>query len=168
MRLCPNTSPLLVLARLDRLDLLGAPESVVLTRAVLDEARDRVDAATECVNVLAIQALTVDPVLPDHVDVSHSLGPGERSVIAWALSATGTAVCVLDDAAARREARRLGLTVTGTLGVILRAKRDGRIAAAAPFVEQAVAAGLYLDDAVLRDALGRIGEAWRPPGGGGP
>ena len=46
MIVCPNTSPLLVLARLDRLDLLGDPASIVLTRAVLDEIRDKQDGAT--------------------------------------------------------------------------------------------------------------------------
>jgi hypothetical protein len=40
---CPNTSPLLVLARLDRLDLLGPATSVVLTQAVLAEVRDKQD-----------------------------------------------------------------------------------------------------------------------------
>lgn len=161
MIVCPNTSPLLVLARLDRLDLLGDPVNIVLTRAVLDEIHDKQDAATARVDTLARGvAPPVDPAPSDRVDLSRSLGPGERSVLTWATSTGPEALCVLDDAAARTEARRLGVAVTGTLGLVLRAKLDGRLAAAAPLLEEAVTAGLYLDDAVLAAALAGVGEAW--------
>ncbi len=161
MIVCPNTSPLLVLARLDRLDLLRDPANIVLTRAVLDEIHDKQDAATTCVDALARGvAPPVDPAPSDRVDLSRSLGPGERSVLTWAISAGPEALCVLDDAATRTEARRLGVAVTGTLGLVLRAKLDGRLGAAAPLLEEAVAAGLYLDDAVLVAALAGVGEAW--------
>lgn len=161
MIVCPNTSPLLVLARLDRLDLLGESPTIVLTRAVLDEIHDKQDDATTRVDALARRlAPPVDPTPSDRIDLARSLGPGERSVLTWALSAGPEALCVLDDAAARTEARRLGLTITGTLGLVLRAKLDGKLAAAAPLLEAAVAAGLYLDDAILAAALGGIGESW--------
>jgi predicted nucleic acid-binding protein len=158
---CPNTSPLLVLARLDRLDLLGDAVSIVLTMAVLAEVRDKHDDASERVNLLVERTpAPVNVVIPGTIDIAHSLGAGERSVLAWALGAGADAICVLDDAAARAEARRLGLAVTGTLGLVIRAKIEGRIPAAAPLLDQAVAAGLYLDDSVLTAALGRVGESW--------
>ena len=161
MIVCPNTSPLLVLARLDRLALLGEPPTVVLTRAVFDEVRDKQDQATARVEAFArLLPPLVEPAPSDRIDRTRSLGPGETSVLAWALSAGPEGLCVLDDAAARSEARRLGLTITGTLGLILRAKLDGRILAAAPVLEQAVAAGLYLDDLVLATALSGVGESW--------
>lgn len=43
MIVCPNTSPLIVLARLKQLDLLGDPGDIRLTRAVRDEIRDKQD-----------------------------------------------------------------------------------------------------------------------------
>lgn len=162
MKVCPNTSPLLVLARIERLDLLGDPASVVLTSAVLDEVRDKLDAATERVNDLALLATVVEPMVTERVDLLRSLGPREKSVLAWAVSAGADAVCVFDDAAARVEARRLGLVVIGTLGLVLRAKVDGRLTEAVPLIERAVIAGLYLDDAVLSGALASIGERWPP------
>ena len=63
---------------------------------------------------------------------------------------------------AQKEARRLGLALTGTLGVILRATLAGKLAAAAPLLEEAVVAGLYLDDTVLTAALAGVGESWPP------
>lgn len=161
MILCPNTSPLLILARIDRLDLLGDPARVVITQAVLDEIRDKQDTATGRVDALVRDAMAVVvPLSSAAVDVSRSLGPGERSVLCWALGGGAEAVCVLDDAAARAEARRLKLAFTGTLGLMIRAKSEGTIEAVRPLVEQAVSAGLYLTDSVLAAALRRLGETW--------
>ena len=111
MIVCPNTSPLLVLGRLDRLEFLGEPADLILTRAVLAEVREKRDPSTERVDELAKASCEVAPLIPPAVDPLHHLGAGERSVIAWALSNQGQTLCVLDDAAARFEARRLGLRV---------------------------------------------------------
>jgi hypothetical protein len=46
------------------------------------------------------------------------------------------AVVVLDDALARRVAETLGLNVTGTLGLLLDAKRAGLITAVGPLLDQ--------------------------------
>lgn len=50
------------------------------------------------------------------------LGAGEREVLTLAQSLSGIQV-LLDDEDARREARRLGLAVKGTLGVLVEAYR---------------------------------------------
>lgn len=46
------------------------------------------------------------------------------------------AIIVLDDALARRVAATLGLRMTGTLGLLLDAKRAGLIPAIAPILDQ--------------------------------
>ena len=64
----------------------------------------------------------------------------------------------LDDAEARRCARSLDLPVTGTLGILLRAKKAGVIPAARPLVESLVEVGAYLAPRLTEDALRQIGE----------
>lgn len=54
------------------------------------------------------------------------IGKGEASAIALALE-TADNVLILDDWKARRLAERLGLSVTGTLGVLIKAKNTGII-----------------------------------------
>ena len=93
---------------------------------------------------------------PDVVS-SWDLGAGESAVLAWALAHPGT-LAVLDDFAARRCARVLDIQVKGTLGLALLAKRRGRIEMARPLVQELCAAGLYLSDAVIRQALALVGE----------
>ena len=87
------------------------------------------------------------------------LGPGESGVLTLARSMWGTAV--IDDGAALRAARALGVRLIGTLGLVLRAARLGRIASAAEVLEPLVDVGLRLNNAVVRDALAQVtGEAW--------
>jgi predicted nucleic acid-binding protein len=158
---CPNTSPLIVLARLDRLALIADPPSIRITRAVLGEIHDKTDEVSRRVATWMDQGpKIVDPPASERiVDPGRALGPGERSVLGFALATGGPVLCVIDDAAARAEARRLGVHFTGTLGVILRARLEGRIESASALARQAQGAGLHLDEAVLGRALREIGEA---------
>jgi predicted nucleic acid-binding protein len=88
------------------------------------------------------------------------LGSGESGVLALSLESPGC-TAVLDDAAARRCARALRIPLIGTLGAVLRAKREGLIASAAQAVVGLRAAGLRLDDDVIRISLQRaVGETW--------
>jgi predicted nucleic acid-binding protein len=56
--------------------------------------------------------------------VSSSLDSGERAAIALALDLKAD-LLLMDERAGAREARRLGLTVTGTLGILVRAAELG-------------------------------------------
>ncbi len=48
---------------------------------------------------------------------------------------------VIDDLAVRKSAASLGIPVTGTLGIVLRARRQGIIPAARPVVEDLLRGG---------------------------
>ena len=60
---------------------------------------------------------------------------------------------VLDDGAARRCAKTLGIPMTGTLGVLMRAKKKSQIAALTPLVEQLVQNGFRIDPQTLEYVL---------------
>ena len=70
------------------------------------------------------------------------LGSGEREVLALALE-TPDSVCVLDDSLARQVARTL-LRITGTLGILIDAKRLGIISVVGPFLDQLQSFGFRL------------------------
>jgi predicted nucleic acid-binding protein len=65
---------------------------------------------------------------------------------------------VIDDLAGRRCAEAHGLPLIGTLGVVVLAKRIGRIAAARPVIEELRNAGLRVTDDVVANALKRANE----------
>jgi predicted nucleic acid-binding protein len=64
----------------------------------------------------------------------------------------------LDDLAARKCARSLGIPIRGTVGVFLLAKQRGIIPAAAPLLEKLIAAGMRFEKRWLDQALQLVGE----------
>jgi predicted nucleic acid-binding protein len=65
--------------------------------------------------------------------IQKNLDPGESSAIALALE-TKEPLLILDDAQARSFALELGLTITGTLGILIAAYRQGIIADLNPII----------------------------------
>lgn len=63
------------------------------------------------------------------------LGPGETEVLMLALESPEPIV-VIDDALARRIAETLRIRLTGTLGILLDAKRAGLISSVGPLLDQ--------------------------------
>jgi predicted nucleic acid-binding protein len=110
----PEHESAIVLARLEHLDLLGDPADVRLTRAVHDEIGDKPDeVAARVAELAAAVPPIVDDIRSEMVDPTRVLGRGERSVLNYALATGPDVLCVLDDAAARAEARRLEVSFTG-------------------------------------------------------
>ena len=71
------------------------------------------------------------------------------------------AVAIVDDRAARIACKALGISFIGTLGVVLRAQREGRISSSVEVLKALKGVGLYLDDKLIRVALKKTtGEKW--------
>jgi predicted nucleic acid-binding protein len=60
---------------------------------------------------------------------------------------------ILDERRGRRYAQRLGLPLTGTMGLLLLAKEKGLIADLAPLLTELQDAGLYLHPALVAQVL---------------
>ena len=86
-----------------------------------------------------------------------NLDLGEESVLTVALQDPGCEV-VIDDRAGRRCAEAHGIALLGTVGVVILAKRLGRISEARPIIEDLRRVGLYVKDSVIASALKQAGE----------
>ena len=71
------------------------------------------------------------PEARDKVPTVADLGAGEKEVLALGLE-VANAVVILDERLGRLQAEVLKLTFTGTLGILLRAKVEGRISRIEP------------------------------------
>ena len=153
-----NTTPLQYLHRLGRLDWLREFYGrVVVPGAVADELEAGRRLGAQVPDVAAFAWIEIR-----HPPESMSVFPrfihrGEAEVLALAQVA-GEALVIIDDAMARTHARTLGLRITGTLGMILRAKREQRIEAVAPLLTQLRAEGFHLAPATLAEVLRLAGE----------
>lgn len=82
----------------------------------------------------------------------NSLDRGEAAVIQLALDEGISTVCI-DEVSGRRIARLHGLLVTGSIGILLRAKREGYLQAIGEAIERMERKGIWLSEKVRRFAL---------------
>ncbi len=90
--------------------------------------------------------------------LAATLDPGEAEAIALALELSAGLV-LLDERDGRNAAERCKLNVTGVLGVLLRAKRDGQIERVRPEIEALrTCARFFLSAQLEREVLEVAGE----------
>jgi hypothetical protein len=85
------------------------------------------------------------------------LGPGESEVLAVATHHP-LALVILDDKLARRIAEMQGFRLTGTAGVLLRAKEKGFIPALKPAIEKLLSLNFRLKPDLVQSILEFAGE----------
>jgi uncharacterized protein len=156
-----NSSPIILLARIGRLDLLrdlfGAviiPPAVRLE--ILGAGGDRPGAAELAEAAwVRVQAVADQEMIQS---LLGELGSGEAEVIALANESQEPVIALLDDAAGRRHARERGVPVLGTAGILIRSKERGLIPLVRPHLDEIRVAGLYLSDALYDRLLDSVGE----------
>ena len=87
------------------------------------------------------------------------LGEGEASILRAVANLGGDTIVILDDEAVRREAVRLRIAVTGTLGILAVARRRSLIPAVRPHLARLVEHGFYFSQDFARELLRSVGEA---------
>lgn len=149
-----NTSPLFYLHRLRHLELLRelyqriiVPEAVVRE---LEAGRDQGEDAPKVTNYGWIEVRSVR--VPQLIQLITDLGSGEAEVLALALEEPDTLV-ILDDRLARNMAKLQNLRITGTAGVLLKAKQEGHTSAVAPLLNELTQLGFRLSEAVKASIL---------------
>jgi predicted nucleic acid-binding protein len=84
--------------------------------------------------------------VPEVIQLITDLGPGEAQVLALALEEPGSLV-ILDDGFARAVAKARAIHLTGTAGVLLKAKQEGHIVSVTPLLDTLIQLGFRLSDA---------------------
>lgn len=130
MQIVLNSSPLIFLAKLGYLNqFIESPDDFYIPQSVADEIGAKSAPASQNVqamidsNNLQVRASNLT-ILAN--SLNQRLGKGESEAIALGIELDADYI-LLDDSTARREAGRLGLTVKGTLAVIKKLSKDGKI-----------------------------------------
>lgn len=144
-----DTSCLIILTKIGELDLLRQLyKTVTITQDIL---------------------LEYGELLPDWIEVQQSKDPyrqqllemqvdkGEASAISLALE-TNEHLMILDDWKARKLAERFGLCVTGTLGVIIRAKNNGIVPSIKPYLDKIKETNFRISEELEQSALAEAKE----------
>ncbi len=119
-----NTSPLIYLAKLNRLELLRrSADRILAPPTVLTELAAKPDTSTSRIDVAHDTWLRCEPPRNRKVVevLQLELDAGEAEAIALASECSADRL-VIDDLAGRRCARQLGVPLVGTLGLPARAR----------------------------------------------
>jgi predicted nucleic acid-binding protein len=152
-----DSGPLICLARINQLELLPRLFSkIIVPPGVWNEVTVKGQGHLDAHKVSQVTWITVQT--PDPLSVkplSILVDAGEAEAIALAQT-TADCTILIDDARARKIAQRLNIKQIGTIGLLLRAKRQGLLKKIKPHIDALVENGIYirreLIDAVLKDA----------------
>lgn len=153
-----DTSPITNLIEIGRLELLRdlfgevfIPE-IVSREATIVEAHRKEIENNAWIKVVDLKDRRIFNSLVNKLD------GGEAEAIALALELSAD-VILIDEMDGRTEALGLGLTVTGLLGVLVRAKKQGLIGAIKPEIERLISdADFWVSTLIVEEALALAGE----------
>jgi predicted nucleic acid-binding protein len=159
-----DSSTLIHLAAIGRIDLLRTFfERIVIPPAVWEEVvvegRERAGALeveqAKRAGWIEIQTATNLPLLRL---LEHQLDAGEAQVIALAVEQSATLI-LLDESEARQIAALYNLPKTGTIGILIRAKQEGKIESLRTELDRLRGpGGFWIEESLYHQALQAVGE----------
>jgi len=154
-----NATPIIALALIDQLQLLRhLYDKILIPPAVQAEVLAggaRGIGSEEFRQASWIQTQPLED--PRRADLLSDLDRGEAEVIALAQEIKADLV-IIDERLGRRHAKRVGLTLTGTLGILLKAKERHFVSAIKPLIDQLYKDGIHLSVSVIAEVLKLAGE----------
>lgn len=144
-----DASCFIILHKIGALPLLHQLFTTVITTPEIAEEYGQ--TLPEWVTVLSVRNKKLQQ------DLSLIVDSGEASAIALAHEIENNYM-ITDDLQARKLALKLGLTIIGTLGVLLRAKQKGLISLLAPYLEQIKQTNFRMSADLLNIILKEAGE----------
>jgi len=154
-----NSTPIIVLCGIGKLDVLqDLYQEIIIPPAVYQEVTAIEDSA--CMQIKNADSWIHVESIRDNSEkkmYKAKLHAGEVEVMILAQEQKADLV-IIDDNAAKKTAKYLGLTVTGTLGVLLKAKNKGSVQEVAPLLVEMKRNGFYVDSVIETFVLEQAGE----------
>lgn len=144
-----DASPLIALADINELELLRKLyRQVSITDIVRSEIHAELPTWIEVSTAYDQKQFQV---------LNLELDSGEASAIALALENPGSKI-ILDENKGRSVAKRLGLKVTGTMGIIIKAKEQGLIKSGKEILVKLDEHGFWLSEQLKKQIISRLKE----------
>jgi predicted nucleic acid-binding protein len=146
-----DTTCFILLDKIGEMDLLKVLWGRIATTPVI--AAEFGSPLPDWIDIIPVQDALLQNALQIEVDA------GEASAIALATE-LAPALLILDDLEARRLAKQLSLNFTGTLGVLLRAKKSGHIPLIKPIMGKIQNTNFRVSHKLYAELLIEAGEAF--------
>lgn len=149
-----DTSAIFYLHRLRYLSLLKKLYgNIIVPQTVVSELRQGREEGQDVPDLREYPWIQIKHIrIPKIIGLMTDLGPGEAGVLALALEEPD-ALVILDDLLARKVTILQGIKLTGTLGILLKAKQKGHLQAIAPVMEELQKLGFWLSDSTKQNVL---------------
>lgn len=155
-----NTSPLFYLHRLGYFHLLEKLyDQIIIPHAVMAELEEGGKHGEDVPKIRDYNWIKVIDVkiVPAFIKMIPDLGQGESEVLALGCEEIDP-LLIIDDGLARKIAKLHTFKLTGTAGVLLRAKSEGYITEIKTAIEGLKGVGFYLNNELIADILKISGE----------
>ncbi|MBQ9210860.1 MAG: DUF3368 domain-containing protein [Clostridia bacterium] len=151
-----NSTPIIVLAKVRKLNLLEQLYGeVTIPDAVMKEVTRKNDMVRNLITASSWIHVEKIHSTDDRAMYKAKLHDGEVEVMILAQEHGEDHLVIIDDDAARKTALYLNLNLTGTLGVLLKAKEKGLLPNVMPVIEAMEREGLYLGR-TLKERIKRL------------
>ena len=157
MKVVANTTPLISLASIDKLELLkDIFGEIIIADAVYNEIKAKQgygynEIDTNYIKVQSIKGIAYRDFLLNQLD----LGETETIILAKELDAD---FVIIDENIAYKIAKSSELNVVRTLSILLRAKERGLIPALKPLLDEMIIRGRWYSQRVYKTILEQAGE----------
>lgn len=153
-----NSTPLIIFGKIDELEILkNLYGEIIIPQAVFEEVTSKNDFAKEKIlNSSWIKILEVQDKTNRKI-YQAKLHDGEVEVMMLAKEISAD-LLIIDDNAAKKTAKFLEFKVTGTLGILLKAKSEKIISEVKPILEKMLEKNFYISEEVIKLVLKTAGE----------
>ena len=155
-----DASPLIALSLIERLDLLHSLLGrITITNVVHAEVMAGGDRPGQAAIAAAIRAKRIRVIIDEGPEPKlGDLDEGEASILRAAIHHGVPCLVLIDERAGRTVAKEAGIAHTGTVGLILQAKKRGLVPSVRTLFEQLLAQDFRISAQLIRTALARAGE----------
>ena len=159
-RVIVNSTPIILFSNIDQLNILKQIYGeIIIPQAVYDEVTAKADSA--CQNLKNnFDWIKIESIKNPHQKKMYQakLHDGEVEVMILAQEEPKASLVILDDNSAKKTAKFLQLTVTGSLGVLVKAKKLKIIEAVKPLMDSFIANGFFVTQNIYDMVLEQAGE----------
>ena len=152
MKIVCNSSVLITLDNAGILNILKVLfKEILIPKAVRKEVfgRRKMPAFVKCLEVS-------DPIALKVLEGNLEAGEGEAICLYEELDAD---LLIIDDLEGRRVSERLGINITGTLGILLLAKKENFIDKVRPLLDEIISHGFRVADELYQEILIKTDDA---------
>ena len=159
-RVIVNSTPLIALCHVNKLSVLKQLYGeITIPKAVYDEISVKSDSVCKKEVDESLEWIHIQNIKNDMAKAmfKSQLHEGEVEVMILAMEQQADVV-IIDDQNAKKYAKYLNLPVTGTLGIFIKAKKNGFITELKPILDIMVKNGIYIKPSLIELCLKQVNE----------